>query len=191
MLTLRPFTVNVAVANDLAGLAARDGKAQPVGHVVQTALQLLDEQFAGDAAGAVGLLVVLAELAFEREVHALGLLLLVQLQAVAHDLGLAIFAVLAGRKVALLDRATVGECTWCPSKKAWCLRDGKGGRLLRYNVPFLLLTSDDGRFTVCDFDPAELRPGPIQFSVTASVAQMIWLSQHNFCKLPCKTGLIS
>jgi len=28
-----------------------------------------------------------------------------------------------------------------------CLRDGKGGRLLRYNVPFLLLTSDDGRFT--------------------------------------------
>ena len=62
---MRPFTVNVAVANNLAGLAARDGKAQPEGHVVQAALQLLDQQFAGDALCAVGLLVVLAELAFE------------------------------------------------------------------------------------------------------------------------------
>ena len=114
---LAAVDLNVAVANDLASLAARDGEAEPEGHVVQAPLQLLDEQFAGDARGAVGLLVVLAELAFEREVHALGLLLLVQLQAVAHDLGLAVFAVLAGGEVALLDRATVGEAL-VPFKKS-------------------------------------------------------------------------
>ena len=100
--------LHVAVTDHLAGLAARDGEAEPVGNVVEAALQLLDQQFAGDAGGAVGLLVVLAELAFEGEVHALGLLLLVQLQAVAHDLGLAILAVLARGEVALLDGAAIG-----------------------------------------------------------------------------------
>ena len=72
---------------------------------------MLNQQFTGDALCAIGLLVVGAELAFEREVHTLGLLLLVQLQAVANDLRLAVFAVLAGRKVALLNRATV-RCTF-------------------------------------------------------------------------------
>src|ERR1017187_5665602 len=66
---------------------------------------------------------------------------------------------------------------WCPSKKAWCLRDGKGGRLLLYNEPFLLLTSDDGRFTVFRIlDPEELLPGPITvFSDQLSVFSLIML----------------
>ena len=56
-----------------------------------------------------GLLEVVAELAFLREVHALRLLLFAKLQAVADDLGLTVFAVLAGSEVALLDRTLVGE----------------------------------------------------------------------------------
>jgi hypothetical protein len=40
-----------------------------------------------------------------------------QLQAVAHDLGFAILAVLAGREVALLDRATVGSALGALQKK--------------------------------------------------------------------------
>ena len=55
------------------------------------------------------LLEVVAELAFLGEVDALCLLLFAQLQTVADDLRLAVFAVLAGRKVALLDRTLVGE----------------------------------------------------------------------------------
>jgi len=78
---------------------------------------LLDQQLARDALRAAGLFVVFAELAFEREVHALGLLLFMQLQAVADDLGLAVLAVLTGRKVALLEGATVGGALGALQKK--------------------------------------------------------------------------
>src|SRR5208282_4259013 len=88
-------------------LAARDGISQAVRDIVEAPLQLLNEQLAGNAGCAAGLLVVLAELAFQREIHALGLLLLMQLQAIAHDLGFAVFAVLTRRKIALLQRAAV------------------------------------------------------------------------------------
>ena len=107
----------MAVADDLASLAAREGESQPEGHIVQAALQLLNQQFAGDAGCLVGLLIVGAELAFQREVHALGLLLLVQLQAVANNLGLAVLAVHAGRKVAFLQGATVGSAFCALQKK--------------------------------------------------------------------------
>ncbi len=43
---------HVSVANDLASLAARCGKTHAEGNVVQAALQLLQEQFAGDTLGA-------------------------------------------------------------------------------------------------------------------------------------------
>ena len=46
------------------------------GYVVEATLELLQEQFAGDALGAGGLLVVGAELAFQGEIDALGFLLL-------------------------------------------------------------------------------------------------------------------
>ena len=135
MLTLRPLTCNVPVANDLAGLAAGNGKAEAVSDVIQAALQLLDQQFAGDALGTAGLLVVGAELAFEGEVDALGLLLLTQLQAVADDLGLAVLAVLAGRKVALLNGAIVGEAFGALQKELRAFATAKAADWVRYNVP--------------------------------------------------------
>ena len=52
---------------------------------------------------------VVAELAFQREVNALGFLLLAQLQAVANNLGLAVFPVLSGSEVALLDGTLIAE----------------------------------------------------------------------------------
>ena len=79
--------------------------------------ELLNEQFTGNALGAAGLLVVGTELAFEREVHTLGLLFFVQLEAVTNDLSLAVFAVHAGREVALLNRATVGKALGALQKK--------------------------------------------------------------------------
>src|SRR5271157_1618325 len=98
----------VAVAHDLARLAPRNRKAQAIHHVVQAAFELLQQQFAGDASGTGGLLEVVAELAFLGEVRALRLLLLAKLKPVAHDLGLAVFTVLAGREIALFDRTFVG-----------------------------------------------------------------------------------
>ncbi len=76
---------------------------------IQTPFQLLQQEFAGHALGARGLLKVVAELAFLREVHALGFLLLAQLQAVAYDFGFAVLAMLAGSKVAFFHRTFVGE----------------------------------------------------------------------------------
>ena len=43
---LPPINVNMAVANQLTCLAARDAEAQAVDHVVKTALQLLQQKFA-------------------------------------------------------------------------------------------------------------------------------------------------
>src|ERR1700722_13031472 len=48
---------------------------------------------------------------------------------------------------------------WSPSEKASCLRDGKGDRLLRYNVPrTLLLSSGADRFTDRFIDKASFVP---------------------------------
>src|SRR2546430_11193326 len=98
----------MAVAHDLARLTAAGRKAEAVCHVVQTTLELLQQDLAGNARGAVRLFVVLAELAFQREVDALRLLLLTQLQTVADDLYLAVAAVLAGGEVALVHRTLLG-----------------------------------------------------------------------------------
>src|SRR5581483_6196581 len=65
-------------------------------------------RLAGDAARALGLLEVPAELVLEHAVDALDLLLLAQLQTVAGQLRLAGLAVLPRREVALLDRALLG-----------------------------------------------------------------------------------
>ena len=110
MLTLRPLTSDVSVTDDLAGLAAAHREAETVDHVVETRLKLLQEQLAGNAGAVRGLLVVGAELRLEREVDALGLLLLTKLQTVADNLlDLLGLTVLAGREVALLDGALLGE----------------------------------------------------------------------------------
>src|SRR4029453_12940176 len=89
-------------------LGARGGEAETVDHVVEPALQQLQQRLAGDAAGPVRHLEVAAELVLEHPVDALDLLLFAQLQAVAHDLRLAQLAVLPRRHVALLDRALLG-----------------------------------------------------------------------------------
>src|SRR6185436_3556840 len=63
------------------------------------------QRLAGDAARPIRHLEVAAELVLEHPVDALDLLLLAELQPVAHQLRLAQLAVLAQRQVALLDGA--------------------------------------------------------------------------------------
>jgi hypothetical protein len=105
------------VANDLAGLTARNRKTEAEGHVVQTTLKLLQKQLTGNARGARRLLVVFAELTFKGKVDALCLLLFAKLQAIAYDLRLAIAAMLARGKIALLDRALVRKTLGALQKK--------------------------------------------------------------------------
>src|SRR5262249_22631283 len=83
-------------------------KAEPIDDVVEPPFEQLEERLAGDAPLAVGDLEIPAELVFEHTVDALDLLLLAQLEAVAHQLRLAPLALLTRRQVALLDRAFRG-----------------------------------------------------------------------------------
>src|SRR5260370_455446 len=72
-------------------------------------LLLLQQEFAGYALGARSLLEIVTELAFLRKVHALGFLLLAQLQAITNDFRFAVLAMLAGSEVTFLHRTLVGE----------------------------------------------------------------------------------
>jgi len=99
--------VNVAMAHYLSRLTAGRGKTQTVNHVVQSPLQLLEQQFTGNTRLAHGLFKISPELVFQGEIHALGLLLFPELQAVTHNLGLAVLAMLAGSKVALFHGALI------------------------------------------------------------------------------------
>src|SRR5215831_10612079 len=100
---------HVPVTHQLPRLAPRLRESKPEHDVIQPPLQLLQQFFAGHALGACSLLEVVAELSFLREVDALRLLLFTQLQTVAHDLGLAVFPMLSGSKIALLDRTFIAE----------------------------------------------------------------------------------
>src|SRR5204862_7104052 len=100
---------DMAVTHQLARLATAGGKTHAIDDVIQAALQLLQKRFAGDAFLGRSLLEIVAKLLFQREVDALGLLLLAQLQAVSYNLGLAIFAVLAGSEVTLFHRALFAD----------------------------------------------------------------------------------
>src|SRR5262245_33551867 len=93
------------VAHQLARLRPRRREPQPVDDVVKPPLEQLQERDAGDAARPLRRLEITAELILQDAVDALDLLLLAQLQAVAGELRLPGLAVLAGRKVPLLDRA--------------------------------------------------------------------------------------
>ena len=70
------------VAHELARLGARGGEAHAVHHVVQAALEQLQQVLTRRAGLARRFLVVVAELPLEHAVHAAQLLLLAQLQAV-------------------------------------------------------------------------------------------------------------
>src|SRR3954447_19756351 len=98
----------VPVTDELAGLAPGGGEAEADEHVVQAGLEHPQQVLARDAGLARGLVVVVAELLLEHAVVPAGLLLLAQLQAVLALLH-APAAVLAGRVVAPLDAALVGQ----------------------------------------------------------------------------------
>src|SRR3954451_17739484 len=98
----------VAVADELAGLAARRGEAKAHEDVVQAGLQQREQVLARDAGLARSLVVVGAELLLEHPVVAAGLLLLAQLDAVL-GLLLAAAGVLARRGGATFDAPIVGE----------------------------------------------------------------------------------
>jgi hypothetical protein len=87
----------VTVTHQLPRLTPGNSKAETIDNGVETALKLLQEQFAGHTFGAGGFLEVVAELAFLREVNTLCFLLFAQLQAVADNFGFAIFPVLAAK----------------------------------------------------------------------------------------------
>src|SRR5690348_6195855 len=73
------------VADELPRLGAGSREAHAIDHIVQTALEQLQQILAGGAALAGRLLVVIAELALEHPVHAAQLLLLAQLRAVVGE----------------------------------------------------------------------------------------------------------
>src|SRR5918994_114860 len=98
----------VAVRDELAGLAARPGEAGAVDHVVEAALEELQEVVAGLALATAGLLVVADELLLHHAVGEASLLLLTELQQV---LGLldATAAVLAGGVGTLLEGSVTAD----------------------------------------------------------------------------------
>src|SRR5882724_4422 len=100
---------DVAVTDELPGLPARHGKTHAIDNVVEAPFELLQKHLASDTLGLRGFFEVVAELAFLDEEHALGFLLFAQLQAVAHDLRLLVFSVLARRKVALFNGALLAK----------------------------------------------------------------------------------
>jgi hypothetical protein len=108
---------DVSVTHQLARLTAGGPEAETENNAIKTALELLQEQFAGDAGLARGLLEVVAELAFLGEVDALCFLLFAQLQAVAYNFSLAVLAMLAGSEVALFNGAFVAEALRAFQKK--------------------------------------------------------------------------
>src|SRR6185369_3216430 len=97
----------MTVLDQLPRFGPRRREPHAVDHVVQAALEQLQQGVAGDAARALGHLEVASELVLEQAVHALDLLLLAQLQGIFRELRPAL-PVLAGRVIAALDGALVG-----------------------------------------------------------------------------------
>src|SRR3954470_7253742 len=98
----------VPVADELAGLRARGGEAEPVDDVVEARLEDPEQVFARDPADPIRLFVVGAELVLEQAVVAARLLLLAQLEQVLALLDPPA-AVLARRIAAALDGALLGQ----------------------------------------------------------------------------------
>src|ERR1700733_1592938 len=96
---------DVTVQYELASLRPRPGKARAIAHVVQAPFEHDHQVRSGRALGALRLFEIVAELPLEQSVGALDLLLFTQLDAIADHLRPTSLAMLAGNKVALLDRA--------------------------------------------------------------------------------------
>ena len=95
---------NRLVAHQLARLGAGRSEAHAVDHVVQPALQELQQSFAGRSRTARRLLIIVAELALQHSVHAAQFLLLAQLQSVLRQALLALALHAAGRHFELALR---------------------------------------------------------------------------------------
>src|SRR5499425_2177456 len=137
---LAPVDLDVPVPDHLARLAARGGHAQPEHHVVQPALEQLEQVLARAPALALGHGKVAAELALQHAVDALGLLLLAQLDAVVRELGPG-QPVLARGIVPPLDGALVAEApraleeqldAFAPALPAGCRTISRQRSLLPY-----------------------------------------------------------
>src|SRR5208282_6416990 len=106
---LPPVHQHVTMGDDLPGLRAGRGNSDAVDDAIQPPLEHLDQVFARGALGALRLDEIVAELALQQAVGALGLLLFAELQAVARELRPAALAVLPGNEVAPFDGALVRE----------------------------------------------------------------------------------
>jgi hypothetical protein len=93
----------------LPRLTPRDAETHPENDVVKAAFELLEQLFTRDSLGADGVLEVVAELPFLGEINALGFLFFAQLQTVANHLGLFIFPVLSGSKIAFFNGTFIAE----------------------------------------------------------------------------------
>src|SRR5215510_13507061 len=101
----------MAVTHELPRLRVRCSKPEAHQNVVEPALELCEQVFAGDALLPHGFLEIRPELVFEHAVDALDLLLLTQLESISDDLRFTIPAVLARREVSLFDCARRLEAT--------------------------------------------------------------------------------
>src|SRR3954447_3420565 len=146
----------VAVADQLARLAARRGESEAHEDVVEPALEDPQQVLAGDALLAGGLLVVVAELLLEHAVVAASLLLLPQLDAVL-GLLLAPAAVIAGRIGAALDAALVGQAALALEEQLLPLTAAllALGRVIACHQTLLLLR---GRQPLCAWGVTSLTP---------------------------------
>src|SRR6185503_9547452 len=100
--------LEMAVADDLAGLGARGREAEAVDDVVEARLEHAQQRLARDARRLGRFLVVVADLLLEDAVVAARLLLLTQLEEVLRLLDPAA-AVLTRRVAAALDGALLGQ----------------------------------------------------------------------------------
>src|SRR4030095_15398859 len=100
--------LDVAVSNELASLCTAGCEAHAVDHVVEAAFQVTQQVFARDALLFRSFFKQVAKLALEYAEVAAGALLFAKLHAVADQLGLLVFAMLARGEVSLFDRALLG-----------------------------------------------------------------------------------
>src|ERR1051326_8429217 len=100
--------LDVSVADERARLRAGGSEAEGVDDVVEPKLELAKKILAGDAGALLRASEVRAELALQKSVDALDLLLLAKLNAIAENLGTPA-AVLAGGVITALDGALVLE----------------------------------------------------------------------------------
>src|ERR1700733_5333393 len=145
--------LDVAVPHDLARLRPAGAEAHAIDHIVEAALQVRQHDVAGDAFGQGGLFEIVAKLGFEQAIDAARLLLLAQLQTAAYQLGLAVFAMLAGDKVALLDGALLRMAALplqeqlhalAPAQPAYGANISSQANLLNYTLLFF-----GGRHPLC------------------------------------------